>query len=258
MERRSFFSTSIDRADIERKARSPQEIDRWFAAVALGQIHEHWAFDLLKPLKADNDESTRIAAVNALRAFPLEFFETSIDGTSEISNFVPGIWKIRPLPTYDSGCRDLFLAAVMDIVGTEGPVTGGRIQSRLTGATAINLGKRISRGRLKTFLDELIKSNVLTRADSHLDSDDVELWIVHAPGMPEFVVRGRDGRDLTEIPVNEAMAVLQENRITRRNLNNRDAGFRVLMEHYEIKQNEFFLVGEAMAQQWQTLFPVSD
>lgn len=258
MERRSFFSASIDRDDIETKARSRQEIDRWFAAVALAQIHEPWAFDLLKVLKADRDESTRVAAVNALRAFPVEFFDVSLIGSNEVSDFVPGVWKIRPLPTYDVASRDLFLAAVMDIVGTEGPVTGGRIQSRLTGATAISSGKRISKGRLKTLLDELIKSNVLTRADSHLDSDHVELWIVHAPVMPEFVIRGRDGRDLTEIPVNEAKAVLLENRATRRNPANRDAGFRVLMEHYGIKQNEFHLVGEAMAQQWQTLFSVSD
>lgn len=258
MERRSFFSASIDRDDIETKARSRQEIDRWFAAVALAQIHEPWAFDLLKVLKADRDESTRVAAVNALRAFPVEFFDVSLDESNGVSDFVPGVWKIRPLPTYDVDCRDLFLAAVMDIVGTEGPVTGGRIQSRLTGATAISSGKRISKGRLKTLLDELIKSNALTRADSHLDSDDVELWIVHAPVMPEFVIRGRDGRDLTEIPVNEAKAVLLDNRATRRNPTNRDAGFRVLMEHYGIKQNEFHLVGEAMAQQWQTLFSVPD
>jgi hypothetical protein len=258
MERRSFFSASIDQEDIERKARSTQEIDRWFAAVALAQIHEPWAFELLKALKADNDESTRVAAINALRSFPIEFFDASLDVSREDSDFIPGIWKIRPLPTYDSSCRDLFLAAIVDIVGTEGSVTGGRIQTRLTGATAINSGKKVSKGRLKTLLDELIKSNVLTRADSHLDSDDIDLWIVHAPGTPEFVVRGRDGRDITEIPVNEAKAVLLDNRATRRNPANRDAGFRVLMEQYGIKPNEFFLVGEAMEHQWQTLFLISD
>jgi len=72
--------------------------------------------------------------------------------------------------------------------------------------------------------------------------------------MPEFVIRGRDGRDITEIPVNEARAVLLNNRLMRRNPSNRDAGFRVLMEQYGIKPNEFFLVGEAMEHQWQTLF----
>jgi hypothetical protein len=256
MERRTFFSASIDQEDVEKKARSPQEIDRWFAAVALAQIHEPWAFDLLKMLKSDNDESTRVAAVNALRAFPVEFFDASLDGSREDSDFVPGIWKIRPLPSYDSNRRDIFLAAIVDIVGTEGSVTGGRIQSRLTGATSINSGKKVGKSLLKSLLDELIGSNVLTRADSHLDSDDVELWIVHAPGMPEFVIRGRDGRDITEIPVNEAKAVLLDNRVTRRNPANRDAGFRVLMEQYDIKPNEFFLVGEAMEHQWQTLFLV--
>jgi hypothetical protein len=56
--------------------------------------------------------------------------------------------------------------------------------------------------------------------------------------------------------VNEAKAVLLDNRVTRRNPANRDAGFRVLMEQYDIKPNEFFLVGEAMEHQWQTLFLV--
>jgi len=254
MERRSFFSADIDPEELHAKAISSQDVDRWLAAVALSSVHEDWAFDILKSLKADKDENTRAAALNALRTFPPSFFDVTTSDAFQGSGFTPGIWKIRPLPSYDSGSRDIFLAAVMDIVGTEGPVTGGRLQSRLSSATAISAGKRIGKGRLKTLLDVLIDTNLLTRADSHLDSEDVNLWIVHAPGMPEFVIRGRVGRDITEIPVNEAMAVLLENRATRRNPANRDTGFRVLMEQYDIKQNEFFLVGEAMAQQWQTLF----
>lgn len=255
MERRSFFSADIERGDLEKKAASSQEIDRWLAAVALGQVHEAWAFELLRKLKVDKDDNTRTAANNALQQFPKSFFEIeTLENDQEVENFEVGIWKVRPLPTYEANNRDLFLAAIMDIVGTEGPVTGGRIQSRLSNATAITSGRRVSKGRLQTLLNELLKSNMLTRADSHLDSDDVELWIVHSPGMPEFVIRGREGRDITEIPVNEAKAVLLDNRASRRNLANRDTGFRVLMEQYGIKPNEFFLVGEAMEQQWQTLF----
>jgi hypothetical protein len=255
MERRSFFSAEIDQDELSVKAKSSSDVDRWLAAVALGQVHELWAFELLRTLKTDKDDNTRTAANNALKQFPKSFFELqNSDFEHSADDFEVGIWKVRPLPTYEASNRDLFLGAVMDIVATEGPVTGGRIQSRLSNATAINGGRRVSKGRLQTLLDELLKSNLLTRADSHLDSDDVELWIVHAPGMPEFVVRGRDGRDITEIPVNEAKAVLLENRATRRNPANRDAGFRVLMEQYGIKPNEFFLVGEAMEHQWQTLF----
>ena len=254
MERRSFFSAEINQEELSIKAKSSNDVDRWLAAVALGQVHESWAFELLRKLKTDNDDNTRTAANNALKQFPKSFFEFQTDGVEQSSDFEVGIWKVRPLPTYETSNRDLFLGAVMDIVATEGPVTGGRIQSRLSNATSINGGRRVSKGRLQTLLDELLKSNLLTRADSHLDSDDVELWIVHAPGMPEFVVRGRDGRDITEIPVNEAKAVLLDNRATRRNPANRDAGFRVLMEQYGIKPNEFFLVGEAMEHKWQTLF----
>ena len=206
-------------------------------------------------MKIDKDDNTRTAANNALKQFPKSFFEIQNPEDDQSSeDFEVGIWKVRPLPTYETSNRDLFLAAIMDIVSTEGPVTGGRLQSRLSNATAINSGRRVSNGRLQTLLDELLKANMLTRADSHLESDEVELWIVHAPGMPEFVIRGRDGRDITEIPVNEAKALLLDNRSMRRNPTNRDAGFRVLMEQYEIKPNEFFLVGEAMEHQWQTLF----
>ena len=255
MERRSFFSAAIDRDDIETKARSRQEIDRWFAAVALGQVHESWAFEVLRKLKIDKDDNTRTAANNALKQFPKSFFELqNLEDDQSDEDFEVGVWKVRPLPTYESRNRDLFLAAIMDIVGTEGPVTGGRIQSRLSNATAINSGRRVSNGRLQTLLDELLKANMLTRADSHLESDEVVLWIVHTPGMPEYVIRGRDDREITEIPVNEARAVLLDNRSMRRNPSNRDTGFRVLMEQYGIKPNEFFLVGEAMEKQWQTLF----
>ena len=51
-----------------------------------------------------------------------------------------------------------------------------------------------------------------------------------------------------------AKAVLLDNRATSRNPDDRDAGFRVLMVQYGIKPTEFFLVGEAMEQQWQSLF----
>lgn len=255
MERRSFFSAEIDQDELSAKAMSSSDVDRWFAAVALGQVHEAWAFEILRKLKIDKDENTRTAANNALKQFPKLFFEIqNIDGEQAPDSFEVGIWKVRPLPSYETSNRDLFLAAIMDIIGAEGPVTGGRIQSRLSYATAINSGRRVSKGRLQTLLDELLKSNMLTRADSHLDSEDVELWIVHTPGMPEFVIRGRDGRDITEIPVNEAKAVLLDNRATSRNPDDRDAGFRVLMEQYGIKPTEFFLVGEAMEQQWQSLF----
>ncbi len=255
MERRSFFSAEIDQGELSSKAKSLSDVDRWLAAVALGQVHELWAFDLLRKLKIDQDDNTRTAANNALRQFPRSFFEAlNLEGDHSGEVFKSGVWKVRPLPTYESSNRDLFLAAIMDIVSTEGPVTGGRIQSRLLSATVINSGRRVSNGRLQTLLTELLKANKLTRADSHLDSDEVVLWIVHAPGTPEYVIRGRDGRDITEIPVNEARAVLLDSRLMRRNPSNRDAGFRVLMEHYGIKPNEFFLVGEAMEKQWQTLF----
>jgi len=255
-QRKSFFSASLERSDLESKATSNRVDDRWLVAVALGRVVEAWAFDLLQELKTDSDESTRSAALASLRQFPREFFDRFRGGetSSPDTEFIPGIWKLKPLPEYEHELRDLFLAAVLDIVGTEGPVTGSRVQSMLTKASFIGGGGKVSKGRTRTLLIELLDSNLLTRADSHLSKDDIDLWIVHQPGSPGYVLRRRMGRELVEIPVNEARAVLEYSAKFRRNPKNRDAAFRILMDHYEIKQNEFFLVGEAMALQWQTLF----
>jgi len=256
MERKSFFSNKFERSDLESKASSNRIDDRWLAAVALSRVLETWAFDLLQELKTDRDESTRSAALASLRHFPREYFDRFRGGEAagQDTEFSPGIWKLKPLPEYEHELRDLFLAAVLDLVGTEGPVTGSRIQSMLTKASVIGGGGKVSKGRTRTLLIELLNSNLLTRADSHLSNDDIDLWIVHQPGSPAFVLRRRMGRELVEIPVNEARAVLMNSTKFRRNPKNRDAAFRILMDHYEIKQNEFFLVGEAMAFQWQTLF----
>jgi hypothetical protein len=256
MERRSFFSAEIERSDLVSKAASRRVDDRWLAAVVLGRVFEQWSFDLLQKLKTDGDQSTRSAAVTSLRQFPPEHYERFLGAGSagRDAEFVPGIWKLKPLPDYQHEIRDLFLAAVVDLVSVEGPVTGLRVQTMLTKASIVGGGGKVSKGRTRTLLVELIQSNLLTRADSYLSNDDIDLWILHKPGTPEFVVRKRMDRELVEIPVNEARAVLRGNQKFLRNSKNRDTAFRILMDHYEIRQNEFFLVGEAMATQWQLLF----
>lgn len=255
MERNSLFSSDLDQGDIESKATSSIAVERWLAAVALGQTHEQWAFDLLRVLKTDSDDNTRTAATNALQRFPKNFqVISSNSSSSSYSGFIPGVWKIRPLPKYESQSKNFFLAAVLDIVNTEGPVTGGRVQNRLSSAWEFETGARLGKRKVKTLLDDLIGSNALTRADMHLDSNDIDLWIVHFPGTVEFIVRPRNGRLLTEIPVNEARSVIQKNKAYRKDSSKRDDAFSELMNQYEIKPNEFFLVGEAMEHQWQTLF----
>jgi hypothetical protein len=255
-ERKSFFSASLERPELESKATSNRIDDRWLVAVALGRVLEPWAFDLLQKLKIDSDDSTRSAALTSLRQFPRQFFERTRDAGLENdgSDFTPGIWKLKVLPEYETDTRDLFLAAVLDLAGVEGPVTGSRVQSMLTKASLIGGAGKVSKRRTRSLLIELLDSNLLTRADSHPSSDDIDLWILHKPGMPACVLRRRMDRELVEIPVNEARAVLEQSAKFRRNRRNRDAAFRILEAHYEIKPNELFRVGEAMTLQWQTLF----
>lgn len=254
-EQKSFFTADFNRQDLEARASSPNDVDRWLAAVVLGQVHEEWSFDILKSLKSDVDENTRSAAINALRTFPQKFFVKSTgreDSSSE--QFTPGVWKLRPLRALDSDNRELYLAAILDLISTEGPTTGLRIQNMLSKSSIIGTGKRVSRSRVKTLIDELVKFNLLTRADAHMNSNEIELWILHRPNASEFIVRKRNSRDLTEIPVNEAQAVLRASLSSGTALVDKDVAFKILIEQYDIKTNEFFLVGAAMDRQWQTLF----
>ena len=253
--RRSHFDDGLNRVDIEEKSNSPEGIDRWLAAVALGQIFEDWSLEILWTLKSDSDENTRNAAVNALRGFPQELLARRPGHTEDISgDFKPGIWKLRPLPKLDTTNRNIYLAAVLDITGTEGPTTGTRLQNLLSKASGITSSGRLSKTRMKSLIEALLLTNAITRADSFPESDDIDLWIVHPPNTPECVVRPRNSRELTEIPVNEARAVFLMDPFIDPDFPNRDSAFAILTEHYEIKPNEYFLIGEALATQWQTLF----
>ena len=254
-ERKSFFAVDLDREELAAGAISDQPDQRWLAAVALGRVHENWACRLLWALKTDTDECTRRAATASLRDMPPELQRAVVVEELVVqTDFKPTTWKLKALPEYESTAKDLYLAAVVDLTSSEGPVTGARVQVMLTRAAQITGLRKISKGRTKKLLDELLQSNVLTRADTHRDSDDIDLWILHQPRQPEVVIRGRQGRSLAEIPVNESRAVLHASGKSGRGSKSRDAAFGVLMTHYEIKPNEFFLVGEAMSGQWQSLF----
>jgi hypothetical protein len=81
----------------------------------------------------------------------------------------------------------------------------------------------------------------------------LDLWILNISGYPEIVIREREGREIIEIPVNEAQGVLrQDSSFMRRP--NPEMGWEVLKRQYSIQRNEFHLVGEALENQWQGLF----
>ncbi len=253
-DRRGFFDEDSNKDAISLDSVSPDSGNRWFAAVQLSQIYEPWAADLLWKLKDDPDESTRNAARNALRTFPKELLASREQDAQEAVEAEASVWKTRPLPTLVATSRDQYLAAILDLLNSEGPTAGGRIFRLLVACAQASGSKPPGRGQVKLLLDAMYQANSVSRVDEHLDSDKLDLWIVVAKGWPEFVIRPRNGRDLRDIPVNEARAVLRGDRRFMRDTTNAEIGFRALKMHYEIADNEFHVVGEALENQWLGLF----
>lgn len=258
-DRKAFFNSHADQHELESQAVDTVATNRWLAAIKLSEIHEQWSAELLWKLKIDEDQNARDAAVNALKSFPAEILSKlgSVDSTSEIvaedySDFES--WKFGILSPWSSDTKDEYEGAALTIVEHEGPTTGGRIQRLLELAARPGGGGKITQAKLRPLLENLISANALTRADEFYDSDNIDLWILHVPGHPAVVLRPRNERLLTELPVNEARQVLLRDQRYLRRPDNREVAFAALQRHYEIHANEFFLVGEALEGQWQNLF----
>lgn len=260
-ERRSFFASDSNRQEIEAQAKDSSATTRWLASIKLAEIHELWAAELLWVLKVDDDENTRSAAVNALKTFPPEILgKLGPSDSIQVEFTVLGdevdyeSWKFGILSPFSTETAGEYATAIESLVEHEGPITGGRIQRLIQLAAKPSGGGKISQVKFRALLDGLVKENILTRADEFFDSEDTDLWILHLPARPAIWVRPRNERLLTEIPVNEARQVLLNDQRVQRRPDNRDVAFACLQRHYEIMQNELFLVGEALEGQWRNLF----
>ena len=255
MSRKSHFDSGLERSQIEFMSNSSVAMDRWLSVIAAGQFLEEWALEIVWRLKSDQDENTRTAALHSLRNFPQDLLQNHHDiSLGVLGDFVPGVWKYRPLPEYSTNNKNLYFAAVIDILNTEGPSTGNRIERLLNMGSKVANNGSISKGRTKTILDSLISSNAITRADTYLDSSNIDHWILHIPGSPEFIIRGRNSRFLSEIPVNEARSIYLSNISIDPDNPDSDAAISILIDHYEIQNNELHKIGAAMAVQWEKLF----
>ncbi len=251
----SSFSSSDGETlqDLLAEIDSPDSSRRWTIALTLSQFENIESALALHKLKSDPNELVRTAASSSLSGFSqgvLTEMETTL-ASSVDSNFISGLWKSTPLPPFLKAVTDEYADAILEIIKTEGPTTGGRLR-RLLGEASL-MGKGLNYTKLASVLDPMLKAGHVLRVDRHGVDARLEQVIVSAPGLPEIVVRARNQRLLTEIPINEARAVLQAN--TRYRLRpNKNLGFEVLSRHYEIQPNELFVVGEALENQWEGLF----
>ena len=260
-----YFSEVPDRETLEDNALDLDGAIRWVAAIELGQVQEEWSAQILWRLKTDHDENVRAAALNSLSRFDraqLAQFVAQLDFEPFIErpetkrqfgddDYVP--WRIRPLPDPSPENEWQVAPALLDIINTESPVTGGRILYLYGSAVFPNMPKKISKYRLKKALNSLIGRNLIARADT-VDDENLENWILHTVGMPDVVVRDKGPRTYGQIPINEVRAMIIKRLRSRYESSSPDTKFMTLQEVYSIKNSELHIIGGLLENEWQGLF----
>jgi len=265
--RREFFRSDVDPQELSDNAVSLSSATRWAAAIELGEIPEEWAVKLLWVLKDDGDEYVRQAATSALSGFDHGLLESALAESSIADSFVqaPGrpessdsgivdhiAWKTRPLDPPGDDNQWASTAAVIDIVNTEGPLTGARIL-RLYGESVYpNMPRKLSRSRVESVVKAAMRRGIVSKSFSDA-KDYFESWILHRTSTPDVVVRTRGSRKLSEIPVTEVEGLIRMKAGRRDHTLNQNRRFAILMEAYEIPQNQFHLVGAALEKEWSSL-----
>lgn len=262
--RRQFFRSDANPQELADRATSLSNSDRWAAAVELGEVPEEWAIKLLWVLKDDSDQYVRQAASASLVVFDHSLIESALDGLSSAGYLATKVsegsvrpdglaehvaWKTRPLDAPSEANEWASTAAIIDMVNTEGPLTGARLL-RLYGQSVFpNSPRKISSARVEKAVKSTMRRGVVSKSFSDQE-DRFESWILHRTGTPGVSVRTRGTRKLVEIPVTEVreLLALRGGPGRRRPTSNRS--FAILMEAYEIPRSEFHLVGAALEKEW--------
>lgn len=267
--RKDYFQSLDDKSILVENASSAESSLRWAAAVELGEIPEPWSVELLWALKDDSDSYVSAVANKALSRFdPLliekaVFHKESIEddadrdlspelGQNELAPHVS--WKTRPLDPPNEINDWAVSAAILDIVNTEGPLTGPRLM-RLYGESVFpNSPRKLSKHRMQNAIERLAKRGVITVESS--TAGGIEGWTLFRTGTPDVIVRDRGSRRLAEIPVTE-VAALVSLKSRRTATMNRNRQFQLIIDAYGIPQNELHVAGAVLDNEWRDLFSLS-
>jgi len=263
--RKDYFQSLDDQSVLVENASSTESSLRWAAAVELGEIPEAWSVQLLWELKDDPDPYVGAVANKALSRFDPRLIEKAVFHKESINrvddnlvpereenDLVPHVsWKTRPLDPPSEINDWAVSAAILDIVNTEGPLTGPRLM-RLYGESVFpNSPKKLNKHRMQSAIDRLAKRGVITVDRSH--NVGIEGWTLYRTGTPEVVVRDRGSRRLAEIPVTEVAALVNV-KSRRGAVLNRNRQFQLIIDAYEIPQNELHVAGAVLDNEWRDLF----
>lgn len=261
--RKEFFEVSLNYVDLESHARSKDSTIRWASAIELAQLGTEEAISLLWSLTTDSDENVRDAAKIGLNqcdqqivgkvlatkwvAEPVEVSSMSDGG---VKKHIP--WKVRPLEVPSVENEWAVDASVLNIIQTEGPLTGPRLLRLYGNAAYPNNPRKIPKSRIQTAVKRLERRGLVAHIQDFSEGE-IDVWTIYQYGSPEVLVRDQGQRKLSEIPVTEVIARLRLLLGDEFDYSSKDERFKVLVYAYGIKQSELHIVGELLSREWSTL-----
>jgi hypothetical protein len=262
-ERKEFFEVSLDFIDLESHARSKDSTIRWASAIELAQLGTEEAISLLWSLTTDSDENVRDAAKIGLNqcdqqivgkvlaskwvAEPVRESSISDDG---VGKHIP--WKVRPLEVPSVENEWAVDASVLNIIQTEGPLTGPRLLRLYGNAAYPNNPRKIPKSRIQTAVKRLERRGLVAHIQDFSEGE-IDAWTIYQFGSTEVLVRDQGQRKLSEIPVTEVIARIRLLLGDEFDYSTNDERFKVLVSAYGIKQSELHIVGELLSREWSTL-----
>jgi len=265
-ERTEFFEVSINFVELESHARSSDSTMRWASAIELSQLGTEDAISLLWSLTTDSDENVRDAAKIGLNQCDQQLVgkvlasKWAIEQEVKSSTSVEGVekhipWKIRPLEVPSTENEWAVDAAILNIIQTEGPLTGPRLLRLYGNAAYPQNPRKIPKSRIQTAIKRLERRGLVLHIQD-FDEGEIDSWTLYKSGSPEVIVRERGQRKLNEIPVTEVIARLRLIMGEDFEFSGQNERFRFLLDAYSIKQSELHIVGEILAREWSTLLSV--
>ena len=262
-ERKEFFAVTVNFEDLEVHARSKDSTLRWVAAIELGQIGTEEAVSLLWSLTTDSDENVRDAAKLGLnQCDPLLVgevlstkwnVEPSQESDASVGSMAKHVaWKVRPLDIPTPENEWMVDAAVLNIIQSEGPITGARLLRLYGSAVYPDSPKRLSKIRIASATKRLQRRFLIARTDDLLEVE-LDFCTLYSIGGSEIVIREQGQRRLGEIPASEVRACVKQEMGDRFERASQDDRFAVLLSIYGIKPKDFHIVGAILENEWQGL-----
>ena len=262
-ERREFFEVAIDFSQLEIHARSSDSTMRWASAFELGLLDTEEAISLLWSLTTDSDENVRDAAKLGLNQsnqqlvgkvlavkWTVEPNTNREDSDQQVVKHVP--WKVRPLEAPSTENSWAVDAAVLNIIQTEGPVTGARLFRLYANAVYLNASGKFSKSKIEGAIYRLERRNLVSHIQDY-GNGEIEYWTLYGTGTPEVFVREQGQRKLGEIPITEVIGRLRIELQDEFDSASQNKRFEALMKVYSIKQAELHILGDIFAKEWSTL-----